>query len=234
MDIKTPLRPAPKPVKVAGAITTKPMMTQFRTNSPKNKEKNIEYSIIPERKMQSSYSLVRRFINDGGNQTITLTIANLCAMCVGVVATSATAAVLESNVFRIKYVKIWAMANSDTLSSTTVTASWVNLPTATTGVLASVPQGVSDTTGINARYAHVTLKPPKNSNFAGKWWYGTATAEALALVLPTESIIDISFEAYHDYLGLRTAYGTAISGGSAGTWYAVAINSLTPQGVNTI
>ncbi len=234
MDFRTTLRTTPVPVKAVGVTTPKPMMTEFRTNSPKNKEKNTEYSIIPERKMQSTYSLVRRFINDGGNQSITLTIANLCAMCVGVIATSATAAVLSSNVFRIKYIKIWSMANSDTLSATTVTASWVNLPTATTGVLASIPQGVSDTTGINARYAHITLKPPKNSNFAGKWWYGTATADAVALVIPAESIMDVSYEAYHDYLGIKTAYATAISGATAGTWYSVSINSLTPQGVNVI
>lgn len=212
------------------AVKSVPMLVKT-----KNKRRGAsEYVSIPERKMQPTQTLTRRFINNGGNQSVTLTVAQLAAMCVGVVATTATVGYLESNVFRIKWIKIWAASSSDTLSATTVTASWVNLPAASVGVLASIPQGVSDTSASNARYAHVCLRPPADSSFAGKWWYGTATAEAVALVLPSESIFDICFEKYNDYLGTRTVYGSAISGATAGTWYSVVFNSCDAQGVNTI
>lgn len=164
--------------------------------------------------------------------TYTISQIQLAQLCVGVVATTSTLGFFESNVWRLKKVEIWAGATDLAALPANISAAWPNIPDSTQTLVTSVPNEQSDSTDSLGVLAHLVLRPPGDSAFAGKWWSVTAVSTVLVLVVPQDAIIDFHFDRYRDYVGIRNQCTTALSGATPGTWYAVRSNNMTPLSVN--
>jgi hypothetical protein len=135
---------------------------------------------IPAYKLQPIRKMVVRVTTSNADALLdSLTIAQI-AKLVGFhcVVTNTTAFYLASQ-FRLDMVEMWATppATADTV---TVGLKWADSPLAASVGIANPPVTIEDSSGTPNVYAHVVLRPQKNS--LAENWFGSAATSALLLV----------------------------------------------------
>lgn len=148
--------------------------------------------------------------------TSVLTVSQLAAHLVGVIATSATTSALVCDAIRITRVCIWGpVATAGT--PVQVSLKWVDDPASNTQA-----GPVKTATGVSSNineYAYCCLTPPKDSSsIFSQWADASLNTQWLVVVGPIGSIIQFWGNWIFDDVGNLTA-GPALSGATTGNIY---------------
>jgi hypothetical protein len=162
----------------------------------------------------------------GAQTNVEFTYAQLAGL-LGIIATSTTASVFWTTVFRVRRIKVWSPVAT---AGTPVTASctW----TEAASDFESPPVTMSDTSVSFDFPAFVNARPPRGS-LADKWHANSGGDGMFALTYASGATVDFEFDFVLNDLGAPSA-GPTIIAGTLGTFYHKIVNSLTPNAVNSI
>jgi hypothetical protein len=193
-------------------------------------------SFPPPYKQQTIRHWKIRCIVTGGQVLQAFTGQQLASL-LGIFATGATTSFQFATQFRLAKVEMWDIPNAIG-NTVTLGLKWADNPLAASIGIANPPVSVSDSSDSLDRYAHVVLRPQKDS-YSNNWFASNTLQNLLLISTGANSgtcLADFDFEFVIDDIGSLNA-GPTLAAATAGTFYHKIITSsggLTLTPVNTL